>query len=131
YPREGWGIQRPLLRNLLLADEFREKGISSAADLGLPADFPGLDFTTLDSAMFSDAVRACVWSFSLEPQISVYRHRATGLIMPMSIGGLDRHNMTALGFERANKKGKIKRNHFESFAALFQFAGCFNRNVFG
>ena len=125
YTREGWNIRRPLLRNLLLADELKERGISSPADLGLPGDFPGIDFAAFGSAISADNVDVCVWSFWLEPLVSFYRHRATGIIVPLSVVGFDRRNLTALDGERVSMSGKIQveRNHLDALCSSFEYIG--------
>ena len=132
YERKGWNIRQPLLRNFLLADELRKHGISSCTDLGLPADFPAIDFAAFGSATSADNVDVCVWTFWLQPLISLYRHRATGLVMPLSIVKSDKVDMTALEFEWLNLNGKsnIERKHLEALRSSFEYIGV-NEDVFG
>jgi FkbH-like protein len=136
YPRDGWSIQRPLLRNLILADELRERGISTLEELGLPGDFPALDIGVLDSAFFTGGADFAVWSFSLEAEVSCYRHRATGLVMPLSLGGFDAQDLTAVPYETvlekraAHKRRAVKREHFEACHAAFEYFGRFDADQF-
>ena len=123
YPKEGWGIQRPLLRNLILADELRARDISALAQLGLPPDFPGLDMDALGSAAFEGGADFLIWSFSLEAEISLYRHEATGLLIPLSIGGFDSQDMTTVPYETVRAKRPVKRPHFEALGTLFSYVG--------
>ncbi|HEX3430730.1 MAG TPA: HAD-IIIC family phosphatase [Rhizomicrobium sp.] len=124
YPKQGWGIIRPLLRYLLLEDELKDLGLRSCKDLGLPADFPGFDFAALGSAFFHGQADICVWSFSLETQIAIYRHKETGLAMPISLHGFDDKDVTKFPFDIVSRRAKhVKIEHFRAVKRNFEFVG--------
>jgi FkbH-like protein len=123
YPRAGWGIIRPLLRYLILQEELKERGISNLADLGLPARFPAFDFAALGSAFFNGEADVCVWSFSLETQIAMYRHIASGLVMPISLGGFDDRDITKLTHHFIAPNSKATVDDFRTVKRRFEYVG--------
>jgi hypothetical protein len=60
----------------------------------------------------------------------VYRHKATGIVFPISIGGFDQQDMTTLDFETVNQNAKLKQRHFEAFRDLFTYIALFDAETF-
>lgn len=130
YPRHGWRILRPLLRNLALKDELERKGISSCADLGLPEDFGGIDFATLGSAFFDGNADMCIWSFSMQSRENLYRHIATGLVFPLNItGSFNVEDITGPNAD-AEKISRLREEDFQAAKSSFEFVGFCDEDQF-
>ena len=99
YPKEGWGIQRPLTRYFGLKDELAALDITNCTQLGLTENFGGFEFSALECSFLDGQADIGVFNFSLESEISFYRHVKTGLIIPLSIGRLDRVDITSMPAE--------------------------------
>lgn len=127
YPKFGWGIHPPLARNYALADELAERGITSVEQLGLPRDFLGIDLSTVRSSFFTGTAEIGAFSLSAESEISLYRHRRTGLLIPLSIGGVGRADLSTLpASEILKARPQIKASHIEAMAREFEFASHFD-----
>lgn len=130
YPRRGWQIMRPLLRNIVLKDEFERHGISSCADLGLRPDFPGMDFSALGSSVFESTADVCVWSFSMQSLETLYRHRVTGLLIPLAIRGDNLEDITKLDVSSPSKAQNIGGRDVRAVQELFDCAGFADQRQF-
>jgi FkbH-like protein len=127
YPRNGWGIFRSLVRYLILADEIRDLGITGLEQLGLPADFGGFDLDGLPSAFMSGNADLGIFSFSMDSEVSCYRHRSTGLIIPTGTDFFINADMTSASLEEVQaKKPNIDAAHFNAFRREFEFYGRFD-----
>ncbi len=127
YPRAGWAVQRPLVRYLVLVEESAARGLTALTQLGLPEDFPGIDLATLSSAITSPGLTASVFSFTLESEIAIYRHKPTGLLIPLSIGRFDREDLTRLDIttlQAANPQ--ISAEDLAAMRSVFEFHSRFN-----
>ncbi len=98
FPKSGWGIYRSLIRYLILADELADHDIDSMEQLGLPADFGGFDFGAPPSSFVSGNADVGIFSFAMDTEVSCYRHRATGLVVPFGIELYNRSDLTSLPF---------------------------------
>lgn len=134
YPKSGWGIYRSLLRYTMLADELAERGIAGLKQLGLPADFGGFDFAALPSAFLSGNAEIGIFSFAMESEISLYRHRSTGLLIPMGIEMFNGADMTQLAMADLVRvrQGKVpvEEPHFQAFRREFEYHGLFDLDIF-
>jgi len=134
YPKSGWGIYRSLLRYTILADELAERGITCLEQLGLPADFGGFDFAALPSAFLAGDAEIGIFSFSMESEISLYRHRSTGLLIPLGTDMFNSADMTQLAIDdiaRARQgKVPIEAPHFEAFQREFEYYRLFDLDIF-
>lgn len=130
YPRHGWRILRPLLRNLILRDELARKGIASCVDLGLPEDFGGIDFSSLGSAFFDGNADVCIWSFSMQCRENLYRHAATGLVFPLNItGSFNAENITAPDAD-AGKTSRLRESDLVAARRSFEYVGFCDEDQF-
>lgn len=130
YPRGGWQIMRPLLRNIVLKDEFEQRGISSCADLGLRPDFAGIDFSALGSSFFEGVADVCVWSFSMQSLETLYRHRATELLIPLAIRGDNLEDVTKLDFSSLSEAQNTSEPDFRAVHELFDCAAFADQRQF-
>jgi FkbH-like protein len=131
FPKNGWGIYPSLVRYLVLADEIRDHKISRPEELGLPADFGGFDFSTLSSEFISGNADVGIFSFSMDTIVSCYRHRSTGLIIPMGIEWFISADMTKLSLDTVKaKKPHLDAEHFEAFRNQFDYYGPFDVELF-
>lgn len=130
YPRAGWAVQRPLVRYLALSEELAARGLTVLTQLGLPEDFPGIDLATLSSAIMSPDVTASVFSFTLESEISIYRHKPTGLLIPLSIGRFDREDLTSLDSATLQTVNpQIKEEDVAAMRSVFEFHSRFDHDL--
>lgn len=126
FPKAAWGVMRPLVRNIRLADEFKTRGISGPEDLGLSKDFGGLDFPTLETALFAESTDVNLFSFSFEAEIALYKHRATGLVMPLVPGKIKPSEaFTLTAQEIADTNPNFILRHIEEFQKNFEFRSLF------
>jgi TolB-like protein len=127
YPRAGWGIQRPLVRYIALGDEFKARGMSSLKDLGLSENFGGIDLKSFQSALLSSNVDVGLFSFSLESEIALYRHKASGLIIPFSMGKVKNAEAFELPAETIKEQNpNLVLEHIIEFQNAFEFYSLFN-----
>jgi FkbH-like protein len=131
YPRRGWRILRPLLRNLILKDELQQKGIASCVDLGLPGDFGGIDFSALGSAFFDGKADICIWSFSMQSHEAIYKHSATGLVFPLSfVGSFDEVDITSLSIADTIETTRVRESDIKAAKESFTFIGSSHEEQF-
>ncbi|MGZ9810697.1 hypothetical protein ACXN5S_09555 [Pseudoroseicyclus sp. H15] len=123
YPSAGWGIKRPMLRNLILKDELAEARVKSKKALGLSDSFAGIDFAAFGSQLFEGGADVLVWSFSLEQTVKLYRNKRTGLVFPISIDSFNSEDFTTYPFEEVAKVRPVAAEQYAEVAANFDYVG--------
>jgi FkbH-like protein len=124
----GWVIQRPLLRYIALGEELIERGITDCSGLGLPKNFGALDFPALRSAGLEAGVDVGLYSFSLETNNPLYRHKETGLLVPFMVGKMETADVASMPIEAIMEVNQnVERHALELFQQHFAFHSRYNK----
>ena len=122
FPRVGWLIQRPATRYIALASELAQQGMKTNEDLGLPADFAGFDYSLVSSITLDAASDIRVLCFSIEPEISLYRHLKTGLLFPLILLGFHDRDIINIPTETLTAKLRdVRIDHIEAVKQNFAY----------
>jgi hypothetical protein len=108
----------------------RDRDITSLGQLGLPPDFGGFDFASLDCGFLSGQSDLGILNFSMDSEVSCYRHRSTGLVIPIGTDFFLNADMTSVSWETVHtKRPNIIEAHFEAFRREFEFYGLFDMQL--
>jgi FkbH-like protein len=95
YPNGSWGIGAPLTDYVALRDAFADPANAAAFD------WPWFDPAVLLSRVYDRSADIYLLSFGQEPFVNRFRHKPTGLILPINLGPFNTADLTTLPYEQA------------------------------